>query len=94
MSDTYDHSQSRKVTCKLCGATLDLNQDTPETRAKHCDPHQQLRLHIAIQHADHAERIVRKAAFLLDAIVFDGEDSRWWKNHQIELLDNACENMK
>jgi hypothetical protein len=75
------------VTCRICGRSLTLSEDSTETREAGIDPHQQLRLHILERHSSsqmvtHLHRV----AWIVDMLAFTSEDPAY-REGAIGLLD-------
>lgn len=75
-----------QVMCVFCGESIELNEDTAETRKAGIDPSQQLRKHILECHGG-AITVGRNAGWLLDRLAFRSSDQEKWRESCIKVLD-------
>lgn len=68
--------------CAYCGAILQLNEDSPATRAAKTDPRQQLRYHIVTKHIADIPRHESDLGWLIDMLFFRCplDPARWKAN--------------
>lgn len=77
-----------QITCIICGSSLELNQDSQESRDSHTDPYQQMRRHLNSHFTD-SIKYGRKLGWLVDSLCFvSTTEPAKWRDHLIRLVDH------
>ncbi len=74
------------VRCKLCGASIDLGEDSQEARDKKADPAQQIRMHLLTHLYESVTFASGAASWLIDVLAFESNDPRW-DIHQSKVFE-------
>ena len=83
------------IQCLYCKQAIELNEDSEETRKLKTDPHQQMRKHIVMCHANKIMQHSQKLGWLLDTLFFDmPTDSARWRAKISALIDHHYDGLR
>lgn len=73
------------LVCRLCGAAVEVREDSRETRDAGEDPRQALRKHLATHPPEDLAGFVRRAGWILDMLAFLPDKASSYAAWRIEI---------